>query len=172
LSRVRVDVWVIRVAGSDCRRVRRAAVREVLDSYGGGCRTSVSDSGDVAVVAVTRAPAVGIDIERIRPRRNLDGLARRALPECERRRFAQAPPARRLETFLGCWTAVEARAKARGLGLPALIGRPEEAGAGGAGELAIVPLDVADGFAGSLAVAGSEPFVRVRSWPADAGPPE
>ena len=80
-------------------------MRDVLDSYGGGCSTSVSDSGDVAVVAVTRAPAVGIDIERIRPRRNLDGLAGRALPECERRRFAQAPPARRLETFLGCWTA-------------------------------------------------------------------
>ena len=98
---------------------------------------SVSDSADLALVAIARAE-IGVDVERIRDR----PVAARA-------------EARRLELFFEHWTAAEARGKARGGGLRAA--EPGE-------DLACTSIDVGPDYAASVAVAADEVRVRLRPY--------
>jgi 4'-phosphopantetheinyl transferase len=77
---------------------------------------SLSHSGDVAVVAIAPEP-VGVDVERVRPRRYLDAVARRVLRDDEFARWAARPEADRLDAFLRVWTAKEAYLKLLGVGI-------------------------------------------------------
>jgi 4'-phosphopantetheinyl transferase len=100
-------------------------------------RFSVSDSGDLALVALARHD-VGIDIERIRDR----------------------PAARRaaelgVERFFERWTRTEASGKALGTGL---------LGSGGREALSCTSLDVGPGFAAAVAVAADEIDVRLHPY--------
>jgi 4'-phosphopantetheinyl transferase len=77
----------------------------------GALEWSVSHSGALGLIAVSRAP-VGVDVERlhaIEPR-----LAARTLSASERLCFGEAPSS---ATFLGCWTRKEAFLKGTGEGL-------------------------------------------------------
>lgn len=88
---------------------------------------------------------VGVDIERIAPRRDLGELTRRALAPEEAARIESLPPAERLAAFHAAWTRREAVAKCHGVGLGAPL--PEA-------PVAVADIDVAPGYAASVAVSG------------------
>ncbi len=78
---------------------------------------NLSDSGDLAVLAVSRAGPVGIDVERLREVPRPEAIARRMLPPTAHDDLLQAEAVARDALFLRHWTAFEARQKATGAGL-------------------------------------------------------
>lgn len=78
---------------------------------------NLSHSGDLAVVAVATGVEIGIDIERLRPVKHLDDLARRYFHPNELRRVLSQDGTPRLEMFFRCWTRKEAVLKAIGTGV-------------------------------------------------------
>ena len=125
-----IDVWRAR-AGARC------ALRAILASYAGceprevalergphgkpflrgGPWFSCSHSGQEAIVAVSHDRPVGVDVERVRPRRGLERVVRRRFARAEAQAIASLAPAARPRAFHDCWTAKEAYAKGLGEGL-------------------------------------------------------
>ncbi len=78
---------------------------------------NLSHSHAMALVAVTRAGAVGVDIEHIRPLDDMDSLAKSCFSAQEYAEFhALSAPENKL-AFFTCWTRKEAYIKALGEGL-------------------------------------------------------
>ena len=102
----------------------------------GGVSFSVSDSGDLALVAIA-ACDVGVDVERIRDRPIAAWAERLGI-----------------QRFFDRWTVAEARGKVHGRGV--LGGRAGEG-------VACTPIDVGPGYAAAVAAAAHE--VRVRLHP-------
>lgn len=84
---------------------------------GRSIRFSLSHSGGMALVAVSLGREVGVDVERVRPREDLDGFAARYFSPHEREALARIPSDDRLRTFFETWTLKEAYLKACGDGL-------------------------------------------------------
>jgi len=86
---------------------------------GGGLQFNVSHSGRYALIAISTAEPVGIDLERIDRERPLHDLAERYYSPAEQAACLADPDA-----FFHLWSCKEALAKARGTGigdgLPAL----------------------------------------------------
>jgi 4'-phosphopantetheinyl transferase len=82
-----------------------------------GIAFNVSHSGDYVLVAVGRAAAIGVDVERVRPDVDVAGVGRQVFTPAERALIAAAPDARKTALFFRQWTLKEAVAKAVGLGL-------------------------------------------------------
>lgn len=80
-----------------------------------GVRFNVSHSGDLVGLAFSSAAPVGFDIERVRPMRDVAGIAARYFSPDERRVMAEAADAE--DTFFQIWTAKEAAVKGTGHGL-------------------------------------------------------
>lgn len=78
---------------------------------------NLTDSRDLALLAVSRAGPVGIDLEHIRPVPRREGIARRILGQGLVDALADSPPAERDALFFRQWTAFEALQKATGAGL-------------------------------------------------------
>lgn len=78
---------------------------------------NVTHSGGIALFAITRTAAIGVDVERIRPLLEADGMADRYFAHAEKEALRSlSGPARELAFFL-CWTRKEAYMKAIGLGM-------------------------------------------------------
>ena len=110
-------------------------------------RFNLSHSGDLALVAVTWECEVGVDVERIAPRKDLLALTRRGLAPEEAARIESLSEEERLNAFYAAWTRHEAVAKCHGVGLGAPL--PEE-------PVAVANLDVSPGYAAAVAVTGEE----------------
>ncbi|HEX4274269.1 MAG TPA: hypothetical protein VHZ74_02890 [Bryobacteraceae bacterium] len=143
----------------------RSSLRRVLSGYAGidperlgftygqhgkpallaeaGIQFNLSHAGDWALIAVSRAIAVGVDIERIREKIDMGPLLKR-LGESD----APGTP----QELYQRWTRREARSKAAG---GALFDSPAEA-------IRAVDVNSPDGYAASLALVGCEPLVRYR----------
>jgi 4'-phosphopantetheinyl transferase len=80
-------------------------------------RFSLSHSGELALVAVTLGREVGVDVERVRPLDDLDGLVARYLSPPEREALSRVAADDRLRAFFEIWTLKEAYLKACGDGL-------------------------------------------------------
>ncbi len=117
---------------------------------------NLSHSRDLALVAVTRASAVGIDVERLHPRQNLDQIARRVFTREQLARMHRARNEAWLREFFENWTALEARLKARGLGI---FNQDADEGAQ---ELTVRHLDPHAGYLAAVAVAANPG--PPRSW--------
>jgi 4'-phosphopantetheinyl transferase len=115
---------------------------------------NLSHSGALALVAVGVGAEVGVDVERLRPRRDLAALARRVLAPAAVAAVEAAPAERREAVFYAAWTRHEARVKCLGGGLGA---PPTEE------PVALSTLAPGPGYAGAVAVAGSEQ-PRLRLW--------
>lgn len=102
---------------------------------------NLSHAGDWAMIAVTQAVPVGVDIERIRP--NIE-----MAPLLERLGETDLPATR--EELYQAWTRREARSKAVG---GALFDKPPE-------NIVAVDLHAPAGYVASVAVVGREPEVR------------
>jgi 4'-phosphopantetheinyl transferase len=109
-------------------------------------RFNLSHSGGVALFAFAERE-VGVDIERIAPRRDLLRLAERALGAERAASIRAAPPTERLPAFHRAWTRHEATLKCLGVGL----GGPMPPAPT---RVAVSALDAGTGFAAALAVAG------------------
>jgi phosphopantetheinyl transferase len=122
-------------------------------SVSGGAPISfnLSHSGGLALVAVAAGGTeVGIDVERLRPRRDLVRLAARWLPAADADAVAAATAGERETVFYAAWTRHEARTKCAGSGLSGPPPGPE---------IVALPLEVDRGYAAALAVdLGAEPI--------------
>jgi 4'-phosphopantetheinyl transferase len=78
---------------------------------------NVSHSDNIALIAVGRAHALGIDIEKIRQEVDINTMAERFLSARELDGLASLPGELRLLAFFACWTRKEAFLKATGFGL-------------------------------------------------------
>lgn len=78
---------------------------------------NVSHTDGLAVLALTRAAPVGVDVERVRDDVNALDLARRYFAPAEADGIAALPQADRALAFLRLWTRKEAVLKASGRGL-------------------------------------------------------
>lgn len=120
----------------------RAALRRILASYTGqppselrfvygeqgkpelvtppgdaGLRFNLSHSRGLAICGVTRRREIGVDVERVRTRPNIERMAARFFSETENAALRSIPPKRRREAFFRCWTRKEAYLKALGSGI-------------------------------------------------------
>lgn len=138
---------------------------------------NVTDSGDQAIIALTRDHPVGIDLEAIRPIRNALDIAQRLWDAPAVEALAQRPVPDQTAAFYRAWTHYEALVKATGTGLAAT--RPNAAQdaalAGLAGRNRSGPFrlnaadwycfdltDGPDGFVGCLAVGSAAPVIHHR----------
>lgn len=136
---------------------------------------SVADSDDLALVAVAAARSssaaeedeeeqVGVDVERVRPVADAEGVAREWLSGAARARIdALAGEAARRRAFFAEWTRVEAAAKALGVGLAGVPERRDEVERLAAAALAFAP----DDDVVAALVPGQRPS-EVRWWDAAA----
>jgi 4'-phosphopantetheinyl transferase len=110
---------------------------------GGGVEFNLSHAGSWAAVAVARNVPVGVDIERIRENVDMAALLRRlgekSIPETR-------------EELYRAWTRREATSKAAG---GALFDQWEH-------DFGVCELEAPDGYCGSVALIGYEPYVRQR----------
>lgn len=132
---------------------------------------NVSHSRGEALFALARGYEVGVDIERIDPRSDTDGIARRFFAHGERRALDALPEPERRVAFFRCWARKEAYLKARGIGFgvpldsfevsvggeTALLRESPELAV--AGPVTLVGLDVGAGFEACLAIEGQRPRV-------------
>lgn len=91
--------------------------KPVLARGGQDIAFSLAHSGSWAAIAVAPGPAVGVDIEVVRPIADPAPLAAALLTAAERRRLLGLAPAARNHALLTAWTRHEAQRKATGLGL-------------------------------------------------------
>src|SRR5690606_29615680 len=89
-------------------------------SLPGGPSFNISHSGNFILVALAPEGRLGVDVEAVRPLRDLLGLARTSFAYDELCTVATLPDAHRLRPFFRIWARKEAVLKALGLGLTAL----------------------------------------------------
>jgi 4'-phosphopantetheinyl transferase len=140
----------------------------------GSLRFNVSHSGDLALIAVARARAVGVDIERLRPNMADEQLARRFFSPPEVASLLALAERDRQRGFFTCWTRKEAYIKARGEGLSIPLDQfqvslaPGEPAAllsvqgGGVARWSLHELRPGPGYIAALAVEGHH--LRIKGW--------
>lgn len=139
---------------------------------------NVSHSGDLALIAVTRARMVGVDVEEIRPDVATLDVAARFFAPAEVAALWSLPTDQRAIGFFNCWTRKEAYVKARGEGLSTPLDRfvvslaPGEPAAllrsevdpGEVARWSLRALDLGPDYVGALAVEGND--WRLDCWDA------
>ncbi|TCC50865.1 4'-phosphopantetheinyl transferase superfamily protein [Kribbella capetownensis] len=116
-----------------------------------GVELSVTHAGDLVGVAISDRP-VGIDVEKVDPHLDVDGLAKVALIPEEIHELSRHDENEKVRAFLRYWTRREAAVKATGEGLPA---KPGKITAG----IQLEELDVDPDHVAALAVVSAEPPV-------------
>jgi 4'-phosphopantetheinyl transferase len=130
-------------------------------------RFNVSHSYELALVAISGERELGVDLERVRPLPDLEGIVAHWFGPAERAAFEGLDPGATLRAFYRHWTLKEAYLKACGLGLshaPAIdvadpwrrpIRLPDVAGESAHGFWTGDTFEPAPGYAASLVVEGS-----------------
>ena len=103
----------------------RPGTKPVLAGGDDSLHFSLSHSGDLALVALSRRAPVGVDCERIRELSDLTALTRRVFAPAERERWLRTPEPGRLRAFFEQWTCKESVVKATGDGLAVALDRVE-----------------------------------------------
>lgn len=120
-----------------------------------GLRFNLSHSGSLALVAVALGREVGVDVEKLKPERDLVALADRALEPEEAAAVRALTGADRARVFYDLWTRHEARLKCLGVGLAGAPARPSPS-------IAVVDVPIDQGYAAAVAMEGEA--VPVRFW--------
>jgi 4'-phosphopantetheinyl transferase len=150
----------------------------LADEADTGLRFNLSHSGELAVLAVARGRAVGVDVEQISAQRATHDIAQRFFSPNESAALRALPAELRVPAFFRCWTCKEAFIKLIGDGMtfpledfdvlfapgepPALLsvhGDPAEAERWTLHELSAPP-----GYAATLAVEGRVRQVVQKTW--------
>ena len=90
-----------------------------------GLHFNLSHSEDWALLAVTTAGPVGVDVEHVRPLRDFDALVERFFSAREKAVFLSLTKERKPDAFFRLWTRKEAWLKATGEGLGGGLDRVE-----------------------------------------------
>jgi 4'-phosphopantetheinyl transferase len=152
---VEVDIWPFPLDCGDGRKL----VRSVLSGYPeseGGLRFSVSRSGSLGLLAVTRGREVGVDVERIEPRRALGPIADQLFAADEAAELRLLPRERRIARFFALWTRKEAYAKALGVGLAIPLDRLRPTS-----DWSVHDLVLGSDYAGAVCVRGRRARIRL-----------
>lgn len=88
--------------------------KPILQGLSDTLQFNVTHTDGLALIALARW-RVGVDIERIRPMENPEGLVARFFSPVERTRFSSLDPSKQLNGFFRGWTCKEALIKAAGL---------------------------------------------------------
>jgi len=141
-----------------------------LDDSSAGVRFNLSHSAGLALIAIAHDAEVGVDLEEIKPRADLRGVARRVFTQAER----EAVEIGGETAFYHHWVAKEAFVKATGRGIESLLsfevlldgpggarlnhigGDPAEAA-----RWTLAPLDVGPRFAAAVVVAAPNASVEL-----------
>jgi 4'-phosphopantetheinyl transferase len=137
---------------------------------------NLAHSHELALIAITRAAPVGVDVERIRPMRDADRIADRFFSAREAEAFRSVPAAEQDAAFFSLWTRKEAWLKATGDGISESLSKFEVtflpgdeprvvaiAGDASAGAMwSLSALNPASGFVGTLAVQCQG--IRIQCW--------
>jgi len=147
-------------------------------AHGSQVRFNISHSGERALLALTVAREVGVDLERSRGNLDVLDIARRFFAPGESAALEALPAEERTEAFFRCWTFKESYLKARGEGLLARLDAFEVALSSRAARVLwstldpadvdrwwLLPLDPGAGYQGALAVEGPPPALRRWSAP-------
>ena len=118
-----------------------------------GLRFNLSHSGAVALIAVSGAREVGVDVERVEADRDPVALAEWALEPADAAAVRAAPADERAGAFHELWARHEARLKCLGTGLAVPRGEAPAV-------VATLPLE--PGYAAAVAVAGDD--LPLRRW--------
>ena len=94
-------------------------------SQEGGLLFNLAHSEGLALIAVTRAGQIGVDVERIRPVHDADELVTRFFCPREIAAFHNLPEAQKPIAFFNLWTRKEAWLKATGEGIGYSLNRVE-----------------------------------------------
>jgi 4'-phosphopantetheinyl transferase len=138
-------------------------------------RFNLTHSGELALVALAAGAEVGVDLEEVRARADMRGLARRVLTEAEREAVEAAPD--RDRAFYRHWVAKEAFVKATGRGISSVRSFEVLLEAPGGARLVHVggdpaeaarwtlrPLEVAPGYEAAVVVEGRAAVGEVREF--------
>lgn len=118
---------------------------------------NLSHSHEMALVAVSRNIEIGVDVEWLRPLEECMAIAERFFPPLEAAALAEVTLDRRAREFFRRWTRIEAKLKARGIGLYG-------AGAELDGEWTVLPIDVGPDYAASVAANCRELTMLTRAF--------
>jgi 4'-phosphopantetheinyl transferase len=163
-----VHIWRVELPVEDPRGAARHALASLLAGYLGGAEAAalefaengkprlardpgrlsfnLSHSRRLALIAIAPGGTeVGVDVERLRPRRDLVRLAARWLPAADAAAIAAADEGRREALFYAAWTRHEARVKCTGAGL---------AGPAPGPEVVAHQLRIDEGYAAAVATVG------------------
>jgi len=117
-------------------------------------RFNMTDSGELALYAVTLDAEIGVDVERVRTIDGI-GISRRFLPASEAAAVRDDPA-----SFFRVWTRREAYLKCIGVGLRRINAAIEPG-------YSVADLEPAPGYAGAAVWEGSERRIVVRDLQAD-----
>src|SRR5262245_28049295 len=143
---------------------------------GGALSFNLSHSHDVALVAVVRGRAIGIDVERVRNTLEVARLASRFFSAPEQASLEALPGAEQVDRFFRLWTAKEAYLKATGEGMSRALRTFDVTGVTAADAPHVRVGGTADrrftlhllqpdpGYAAALAVEGSVTGLRCWRW--------
>ncbi|XZG70395.1 4'-phosphopantetheinyl transferase family protein [Chitinibacteraceae bacterium HSL-7] len=113
----------------------------------GGVQFNVSHTGSFGLIALSREQEVGVDIEAIKPGRDLAGLAAKVLSAGEIAWMNAGDPT---ERFYQLWAMKEAVVKARGTGIAGELAQLDVMPLWSGGELAVLPAP--QGYCAALAI--------------------
>jgi 4'-phosphopantetheinyl transferase len=119
-----------------------------LKSHGNqpSLRFNVSHSGNLVLLAFHPIHEVGVDVEEMRPNRDLDAIAHRTFSTDDHRAWLSLPLDQKPKAFFQLWARYEARVKVLGQGFG------EQIGPAPASQIACHDLDLPDGYCGAVAV--------------------
>ena len=114
---------------------------------------NLSHTDEIALVAISAAAEVGVDVERIRSISHAKKIARRFFAAKDLSWLEEEPSE---ERFFQVWTRTEARLKARGMGV---FAAPSEVEA-----VSVTNIDAGAGYAAAVAMHGVMPTLRFWEW--------
>jgi 4'-phosphopantetheinyl transferase len=154
--------------------------KPLLQSTGAlsGLMFNLAHSQDLAVLAITRTQAVGVDIEKIRSMPNADDLVSRFFSSAEAATFRHLPDSVRAAAFFNLWTRKEAWLKATGEGIGGGLDQVEVSFLPGeparfltlgqanarAADWGLYEITPAAGFTGAVAVPATQAKIECWRW--------
>lgn len=111
---------------------------------------NVSHAGDLILIAVSRPRRLGVDVEQVRPGRDLRAVTEELLGSTDRNAVTRAAAREGIRAFFRYWTRYEALVKARGDGLGLPLRDLAEMAAG----FDVHELDVSPGYVAAVAADG------------------
>jgi 4'-phosphopantetheinyl transferase len=86
---------------------------------------NLSHSGSYSLFAFSRTKSIGVDIEKMKMRKDMESLIRYSFPALIQEELLSLPVKKRQEHFYRLWSRQEALAKATGLGIGALSAKSQ-----------------------------------------------